>query len=707
MRISNYQAVSTILAFLAVSSTIAAVAWSIQDFSVLAIGIPGLAAGHLYSWRRREASIRRSLILLLFMGLTVFLGGDILLSGLSDRLLLSRYLVYGLVLGSFDLMRKRHVMASVMLGALLLVLISELALNAWFLVFVVIFTILALMSAAVSHVEAEMTRAVVIGEIKWLTAWKVWLGFAGAVVLIAAIFFMLMPRLASNQLTQANWLPSRLDLSLGGPLKLPSKPGASVAPGILPSAQEKEGAGVSGYVTLGYIGSYADTAVMHVRSQISSYWRGLTLDEYDGRGWLSSSSQIKMRNEGRGEFTLPDSRVGLSQERVYWQVYYILSDQPNAVFTGYNPGRIYLPGAGRSSLVKGTLYRALSSVPYLKPQLLRNDSVVSDDTANLALPALTERSAALAESIVQGAATDYDKAARLERFLLTNYPYQLDVEPLPPGRDAVDFFLFEQQAGYCANFATAMAVMARHVGLPARVAAGYLPGFIDPLTGAHIVRVGDAHAWVEIHFQRQGWVAFDATPRADAAMGFLTRRSRVRFGLEDFTGLTFAGIMSPLAGNFSLGSLSKSVLIGGIALAGAVTVIVLAFRLVRRRLKTKQSPAGYSRLDGESRRTVLSMYRKMVAILVRKGLPSRQPHQPPDEYAALVSRQIPDGQEIVERLTCLAIRAAYDPKPFNLPDTLELRRNLSSLRRTLTGLASLRFLRLKDEAIRTRSDVSE
>src|SRR3990172_645465 len=136
MRISKYPAMSRLLAFLAVSSAIAAVAWSIRDFSLLAIGIPGLAAGHLYSWRRREASIRRSLILLLFMVLTVFLGGDILLSGLGDRLLLSRYLVYGLVLGSFDLMRKRNVMASIILGTLLLVLISEVALNPWFLVFV-------------------------------------------------------------------------------------------------------------------------------------------------------------------------------------------------------------------------------------------------------------------------------------------------------------------------------------------------------------------------------------------------------------------------------------------------------------------------------------------------------------------------------------------------------------------------------------------
>ena len=291
------------------------------------------------------------------MVLTVFLGGDILLSGLSDRLLLSRYLIYGLVLGSFDLMRKRNMVASLILGALLLVLISELALDLWFLVFLTAFTVLAIASVAVSRLESEADQATVIGEMSWLTAGRVWLGVAAATITITSVFFLLMPRLSGSQVTQANWLPSRLDLSVGGLFKLPSKPGASVTPGILPS-QESEGTGSAGHVTLGYTGSSADTAVMYVRSQISSYWRGMTLDEYNGRGWLSSSSQVRLLSDGRGEFSLPDSAVDLSGERVYWQAFYLLSDQPNAVFTGYNPGRIYLP---QPSLTKGMLYEHLGN----------------------------------------------------------------------------------------------------------------------------------------------------------------------------------------------------------------------------------------------------------------------------------------------------------------------------------------------------------
>ncbi|MFC2070120.1 DUF3488 and DUF4129 domain-containing transglutaminase family protein [Chloroflexota bacterium] len=677
----KYSASSRILAFLALSTTIAAIAWLIRDPWLAAIGIPGLAMGHIYSWRQKKVSIVRSIILLLFMVLTVLLGRDILLSGLSDRLLLSRYLIYGLVIGSFDLMWKRNVEASLVLGVLLMVLISELALTVWFLIFVVMFTMLALASVLASRLGAECDNAVIVGEQSLHIAGRSWLGFIAGAMLIAVVLFLIMPRIASSQMAQASWLPSRLDLTSGSPGALPNRPSASVSSGILPSSQNGGSTSEGEYISLGYIGSAADKVVMNVRSRISSYWRGMTLDEYDGHGWLASSPQLALSDEGKGEFMLPDSRLGSSDERTYWQVYYLLTDQPSAVFTGYYPGRIYLPGRPRTSLEAGIMYRALSSVPYLRPNLLRSDRTVPDDFF-LALPPISERTAVLAESIVETANTDYDKAARIEHFLMTNYPYKLDVEPLPPGRDAVDHFLFEQQAGYCSHFATTMAVMARHVGLPARIATGYLPGFIDPLTGAHIVRTGDAHAWVEIYFEHNGWVAFDPTPRADATMGFAAERNLVYFGLEDFTGSNFAGIMSPLATRFTLGNVSLPgwSWIMLIAVAVAAVFVATVFSNRRRKRISKQS-IKYSVLDGEARRAVLDLYRKMIAILVKKGFPARQPYQPPYEYAAVVCPQIPDGRETIERLTRIASSAAYDPDNFILPDVSELRRSLSALRR--------------------------
>lgn len=491
-----------------------------------------------------------------------------------------------------------------------------------------------------------------------------------------------MPRVASGQVT-ANWLPSRLDFSLKGMIGLPSKPGASVSPGILAFPEDEGAFRGREYVPLGYTDTSADRPVMYVRSQISSYWRGLTLSRYDGRGWLPSSLQIRLQNESRQEFIFPDSRLNLSDGKVYWQAFYMLSDQPNAVFTGYNPSRIYFPQTGQPSLEKGTLYRALSVVPNIRPELLRNDSVVAGDAVDLALPPLSERTTALAESIVQGAVTDYDKAARLERFLLTNYDYDLTVRPLPPGRDAVDYFLFEQQSGYCAQFATAMAVMARQVGLPARVAIGYVPGFIDPMTGAHVVRAGDAHAWVEIHFRRYGWVAFDPTPRLDIALGFAAQRNWLYFGLESLTGVTFTSLLSPAAGSLSLNRFSVPgwvwlTLFGvGIAVVG----VALISRGFRRR--NGQITRDYSVIDGAERNTMLNLYHKMVVLLSKKGLPSRLPYQSLDEYAAFISSRIPQADGPVEQLTRTASNAAYDPGPFPPEGITIARECLRRLRREL------------------------
>ncbi|MFC2022471.1 DUF3488 and DUF4129 domain-containing transglutaminase family protein, partial [Chloroflexota bacterium] len=652
-----------------------------------------LAAGHFYSWRRRHViSTRRTLTLFFFMLLlTIYLGRELFLYRVGDRVFIASYLIYGVVLGSFDLMRGKNLAASLIVGALLLVLISELALSLWFLVFAILFAVLALVAVALGRIEAETSQAVMVGELRWLTAGKLWLSFAAVILLLSVGFFLLMPRVAGSQVAQAAWLPSRLDLSLGGPAMLPSKPSASISSGILPSRQDGEIPGDRQYATLGYVGSLADKPVMYVRSRVSSYWRGATLDRYDSRGWLPSSLQIKLLDESRNEFILPDSKVSLSGRRVYWQAYYMLSDQPNAVFTGYNPGRIYLPQAGQVFLERGTLYRALSLVPYFRPALLRNDSAISEDIANLTLPPITERTAALAESIVQGAPTDYDKAARLERFLLTNYPYDLNVEPLPARRDAADFFLFEQQAGYCSHFANTMAVMARHLGLPARIAVGYLPGFIDPMTGAHVVRAGDAHAWVEIHFQQHGWVAFDPTPRPDAAMGFTTGRNWVYFGLEDFTGVTFASMLSPLASNFSFDWPLVPSWVWGVSFGGGVAAIVLGLLLRRYKVRIRQEVRGYSILDGESRRTMLNLYYKMVGVLVKKGLPPRQPYHSPYEYAAIVGPQILDGREVVEWITQAASSAAYDSHPFNPSTIPKARRRLSVLKRVLATGPTRRF----------------
>jgi hypothetical protein len=203
------------------------------------------------------------------------------------------------------------------------------------------------------------------------------------------------------------------------------------------------------------------------------------------------------------------------------------------------------------------------------------------------------------------------------------------------------------------------------------------------MTGAHIVRVGDAHAWVEIHFLYHGWVAFDPTPRPDATMGFAAGRNWLYFGLEDFTGVTFVSMLAPLAGSLSFGPLSMPGWVWVILPGVGITIAILVLLLSRRRVGEELEMRGYSVLDGESRKLMLKLYHKMVAVLARKGLPPRQSDQPPYEYAAIISAHVPDNQETIEWLTKAASRAAYDPDPFNPSILLEAKQRLSVLKRGL------------------------
>jgi hypothetical protein len=105
--------------------------------------------------------------------------------------------------------------------------------------------------------------------------------------------------------------------------------------------------------------------------------------------------------------------------------------------------------------------------------------------------------------------TPYDQAKALEAFL-RQYPYSLEVELPPAGRDPVDYFLFDLQAGYCDYYASAMVVMARSLGLPARLAAGYLaqPAGAD---GVQSITQMNAHSWAEVYFADYGWLEFEPT----------------------------------------------------------------------------------------------------------------------------------------------------------------------------------------------------
>jgi len=111
--------------------------------------------------------------------------------------------------------------------------------------------------------------------------------------------------------------------------------------------------------------------------------------------------------------------------------------------------------------------------------------------------------------------SDYDKAAAIQAHLrdVTRYTYSLDLPPAPPAKDGrpVDPItaFYETRTGYCTQFATAMIMLARSQGIPARMAVGFLSGSREG--SSYVVRQSDAHAWPELYFEGTGWVRFEPT----------------------------------------------------------------------------------------------------------------------------------------------------------------------------------------------------
>jgi transglutaminase-like putative cysteine protease len=138
----------------------------------------------------------------------------------------------------------------------------------------------------------------------------------------------------------------------------------------------------------------------------------------------------------------------------------------------------------------------------------------SRGTADFALnlAGVTPRIAGLARRVMDRG-TVAERARRLENYLMDNYSYTLDFVGRSP-ENPIEEFLFRYRSGQCEYFASAMVLMLRSQGIPARLVTGFLGGEYNPFEGYYIVRDNNAHAWVEAYLPGQGWRIYDPTPPA-------------------------------------------------------------------------------------------------------------------------------------------------------------------------------------------------
>ena len=226
------------------------------------------------------------------------------------------------------------------------------------------------------------------------------------------------------------------------------------------------------------------------------YLRGRSLDHFDGRAW-SSTGTVQRVAFGAWETRTEVMLEPLEGATVFGppDVLYAKSDQgpilqgPGGELQHFEPGR-------------RTVYEVYSRAATLgEPE--------PGVAALLQLPELEPRVVELASTLAPGSDDARVIVAAALRTLASGYAY--DPEPPEPGADPLTWFLFESRAGHCEYFASALAVLLRARGVPARLATGFYTEERSTTGGYYAVRRGHAHAWVEVPV-RSGWAVVDATP---------------------------------------------------------------------------------------------------------------------------------------------------------------------------------------------------
>lgn len=271
------------------------------------------------------------------------------------------------------------------------------------------------------------------------------------------------------------------------------------------------------------------------------YWRLTSLDEFDGNGWRARSNYADAA--GALAATVDPSIAGPA----FVQTVSLLGLGNSYLPVAYEPRRVIDDGgtameyeSASGSLIKSRRdalagpgrfsYVVESVIPVIDdPDRLRSadTSVLDPDflALNTRLPD-GARDVVLEEArrVTEDARSDYHRALLLQDHLRLDGGFRYDLEVHSGhGIDSLEEFLFDVRAGYCQQFASAYAAMARSIGLPTRVAVGFTWGEWDSgrgAQGAYVVRGEHAHAWPEVYFAGAGWVRFEPTPGRGAPGDF-------------------------------------------------------------------------------------------------------------------------------------------------------------------------------------------
>ncbi len=313
----------------------------------------------------------------------------------------------------------------------------------------------------------------------------------------------------------------------------------------------------------------------------------------------------------------------------------------------------------------------------------------------LQVPPGSPQVADLAHRVTQQATTPFERTVAIQQHLLENYRYSLEADTATLSHP-LDEFLFTRKTGYCEHYATAMVVMLRTIGIPARLVTGFLATEWNEFGGYFTVRQRDAHAWVEVYFPQSGWITMDPTPTINATVAnnrweSISRlgesiwlqwdRLFVRYSAKDQLAVVhgvregsdvvrervsrWGSLFSaPIGQTFSrVTHMIRTFQPGMLELVTGVIVVGLALLLLMLRDRiglwaATHLPTSHSQL------AIVQLYTRMVRMVERHGV-SKPQSSTASEFARLVERKWKVAGPMVADVTALYHKGRYSRTPLS------------------------------------------
>jgi transglutaminase-like putative cysteine protease len=485
------------------------------------------------------------------------------------------------------------------------------------------------------------------------------------------------------------------------------------------SGETLRATGFSDRVDLGTIGSVKQDPQIVMRVELPDqpavdkdrlYLRGLAYDQYNGQSWTHSGIRRRSLSlVAEGTFLVrpagsrsSNSLSGSIRQDIMLETLdtAVLFAAPFAELVSGEFLEIQADAMGGLRLPASPASRIRYSVISQAPQLAADERIASAlDYPDVILahylqvPVASQHVADLARRVSHEATTPFERTLAIQEHLLRNYRYSLEADTATLSHP-LEEFLFTRKTGYCEHYATAMVVMLRTVGIPARLVTGFLATEWNEYGSYFTVRQRDAHAWVEVYFPHSGWITMDPTPTVSAAVSTsrwapLTRfgesvrlqwdRLFVRYSVKDQLavvhgvregtdalrervsrwvsllnapiGQTFNRLLH-MVRTFHLGMLE--LIMGAIVVSLALFLLMLRDRIAL--WATTHLPTSHPQL------VIVQLYIRMLRTMERHGV-SKSPTATASEFSRLVEQKWKAAGPIVANVTALYHQGRFSHTP--------------------------------------------